>query len=410
MLEPEFVARHASDTIGASLSMDEGTLGNLTERTPLVLTRSIFMDEPTSDAKRVRRSGETDVKAYFYYDQYPSDGASDKNSARLRLNELVEVVAIATPPTDDAEHAPVLSAQQQGNLNDMLSLFRNDDLEESMADHNRLPLWHVLWFRRVRLMEEDAQRPIQQQQQPSLPFDVLSAWLHSHAQRRSDGNPIVRADDGSCLGCVSLEWVVSHPTTDVPAIVALLQPACPVVRVITTPDGDDDELIPERKATGRLQATPLQLPPGAIVVIDATKTSSAKNKNPALVQLCQQFQLEYRFAGGVSISMEADYRIVVVSSPSTRGTIPCTLTLQSAVVPSDWTWEPCTMVGNIQIPKDLLDEPGELPSPRSALDRCLLLARLQAARRNSAAVEKQDWKTAVALDRAVREEEATLVT
>ena len=88
--------------------------------------------------------------AYFYRDQYPSDGASDKNSAtRLRLNELVEVVAIATPPTDDAEQAPVLSAPQQGNLNDMLSLFQNDDLEESMADHNRLPLWHVLWFRRT---------------------------------------------------------------------------------------------------------------------------------------------------------------------------------------------------------------------------------------------------------------------
>jgi hypothetical protein len=87
------------------------------------------------------------------------------------------------------------------------------------------------------------------------------------------------------------------------------------------------------KKLGRMDPTPLQLPKGSLLVINA---SAAAGLNPSqsspawqcLQELASQHKLVYNFEG-IPIAFEADVRILVLSTPTSQHSLPCALQCRS---------------------------------------------------------------------------------
>ena len=195
--------------------------------------------------------------------------------------------------------------------------------------------------------------------------------LHSKAEQPSSQSTTVN-NIKPMLGCASLNVVVpvSVNSSDNDAITSLLihsvetlvHPHC--CHVITLDDCSStlvlDQLQSPQKLFGRMKSSALQLPAGSTLMIDVrqysgggrdttdthhddTMTNVANYENPnhplyALRHICRYFQLPYKFDGGIEIPFLADYRVIVLSNPSTQHLIPCTVSIPVPIQQASPSW------------------------------------------------------------------------
>lgn len=398
---------------------------------------SLSGDSATSDA--------AEVLAKFYSEQYPEH-------RKLRLNQIVEVVGVLERPTEDSDQGVQDDIVGTDEAMILAQSSMMGDCEAALVP-SHVPRLHVVWFRTVSL---DGRRPrcVLSSSPPPVPVlpaltralslsDAVSraVWmlLQSKAERDGSDTAAVTPHQDRVLGCASLNLIVNdgHSNNSAEAAVERLRQALqclvPVLRVVSvTPEALDGTMAP-RKVAGRLHSGVLQLPAGSVLLLDARHLprrflSPQRVANLQLLQgLCRQHQLPYTFDGGVSLPFEADYRIVVLSTPATHELLPCTLTVQ-------WNGlSPCALPtgddDDLAAVRDYLQrcrgqhisiglDPAVLAHAqqdflqRRAADRAhageadfhrwLTLCRLHARSRNAPVADVTDWTSALALDDAMQ--------
>jgi hypothetical protein len=137
------------------------------------------------------------------------------------------------------------------------------------------------------------------------------------------------------LGCASLNLVL--PSTEACAVLQdrlerTLARVVPQLTTLTLDPRSVAGLMPAKKL-GRMVQTPLQLPKGSLLVINASALAglNASHSSPAwqyLQKLASHHQLVYNFEG-IPIAFEADVRILVLSTPTSQHVLPCTLQCRS---------------------------------------------------------------------------------
>jgi hypothetical protein len=317
----------------------------------------------------------TTIRAHFYFDQYPSESAQE----RLKINELVDVVAVrvlsSSSPASTSSRRTTSDTWPDDNEDAI-----DDDGDEAMEDQDGMARgeigmvtqeqddpdfysnnnetaqdgeWHVLWYRRRSLYDGIINAattttphvpppPVPSQRpdfgQASLADQALALLLHSRTEKRTAPGPAFDPHSKR-VGCAMLRWIVR----DVHQRDALLRalPAPYTIMhshevVMTTMTVDDEQMLtpqmltPRRDPnTGRLRHSPLQLPAGALLVLDLTDiagpgaavntaaagATTSIGLNSAVRNVLATHRLDYCFDGGVKIPFEADYRILVITTP-----------------------------------------------------------------------------------------------
>lgn len=175
------------------------------------------------------------------------------------------------------------------------------------------------------------------------------------------------------------------------------------------------------KSKGCLQATPLQLPRGATVIVNAMSNTNVDNEAlQALQELVKNHRIPYKFEGGVRLFFEADARVIVLSTKA--NVLPCTLQVQcrsadssahndDEILPTLRNYlSIARQEHTIGLPRPVLDQAQEdfLVRRRQChvaeqdFHRWLTLTRLQARARQASQACLDDWKRAVQLDDAMR--------
>ncbi len=204
-------------------------------------------------------------------------------------------------------------------------------LQDGLASMDAAPWMRSLWL--CLLSEAERRRTISEFETSGTNDDVLK---------------IVRAGPGErALGCVSLQL----STPDVASARSLyrdlaanvLPEVCPLVATVDLTDAANTSVVPRKNINGRLTPCPLQLPRGSVVLVysppsrinSTTRNNRSKNGGETqansniesvqtiLGELVQHHRLPYKFEGGVTISFEADYRVIVVTTQTQE--LPCTL-------------------------------------------------------------------------------------
>jgi hypothetical protein len=295
------------------------------------------------------------IRAHFYFDQYPSEPAQE----RLKINELVDVVAVrALSSSSPASTSSQRTSDTWPEDNDDEDAIDDDDAEamkvtqeedqnyhygnnnETAADGE----WHVLWYRRRSLYDgiidatattttpltppPPSQRP--DFDQASLADQALALLVHSRTEKRTASGPATVDPHSKRVGCATLRWIVRDVhqrdalLRALPAPYTILHSNEVVMTTTTTTTIDEKALTPRRDTnTGRLRHSPLQLPAGALLVLDltdiaantATGATASIVLHSAVRNVLATHQLDYCFDGGVKILFEADYRILVITTP-----------------------------------------------------------------------------------------------
>ena len=437
------------------------------------------------------------VVAKLYYDQY-APGCR----RRLQLNEVVEVVGVLEWSEEVEEvgngnslfHGEAYRDHDEADLSQQPQ-WSYDSWEG--VDHwvapPQAPILHVLWFQATDLdrLAADAvsvRSPVPPSTLATLPPSQLLAqslsvsdtsgaaiWmaLLSLAERQIVSLPADEAGDDTpstlwapvetpqetTLGCASLKLVTANREACDQLhdrLIALLSGVVPLVQALAIQGPDDGLPSLPAKIAGRLHASPLQLPKGSTLILNvgacdpiavaalaASSTTKAGGTWKALQDLTNTHKLQYTFEG-IPIAFEADLRIVVVSTPTTKHLLPCTLqcavtttttgsnnveqradralTLRLALAQArgvastadkedDDRW-----VTNIGFSKPVLDraqqdflqrrqwarkQPNVVLPNEADFHRWLTLTRLQARSRNASMAEVPDWEQALALDDAM---------
>jgi hypothetical protein len=365
------------------------------------------------------------IRAHFYFDQYPSASAQE----RLKINELVDVVAIRASSSTSlsSSSSPMASSQRSGGteLDDDDNEAMEDDQEDGMAGGENSGLsfgsiwgqedsycrnnnetegeWHVLWYRRRSLYDgmmmmltpttgNTSWSPSPPPSRPdfedaTLADQALALLLYSRTEQQRTTTPTTASvvhhhNDHPLVGCAILRWIVSDAHQRDALLRALPAPytilPSHALTVITNDDNhhhDNDarSLTPRRNPnTGRLRHSPLQLPAGALLVLDLTDlatpgtTTSTTVLSHVVRNLLSTHRLDYCFDGGVRLSFEADYRILVITTPQFRDhddLLPLNSTFTIDAPPPDCWWgpRPDRIVMKTGLPRLL--EHVELPGP-----------------------------------------------
>jgi hypothetical protein len=335
------------------------------------------------------------ILAKFYYEQYdPITSTSTSSSSataptkqqqqqqslsRLKLNEMVEILAVVEDELDDEQENRMHPMEDEG-------LFPMDigTLDSVVLPR---PILHVLWYAKLVDVEQHHFHPKDVPQAPRPHFgtdsttnndgmvnvsqlatafqldetSMAAVWmvLHSKAERKktsSDDN--IQDDDAEAivtpqntlLGCASLnirfrDTSTATETSTMVFLNALQSLVSKNIHYLSiTPHTLEESLLAPSKIAGRLQPTPLQLPAGSLVILDIRglgpgKLSTRQVQNLRnLQELCATHRLSYTFDGGIRIPFEADYRIIVLSDARTYKLLSCHLTVQNtfaAIAPHD---------------------------------------------------------------------------
>jgi Mini-chromosome maintenance replisome factor len=326
------------------------------------------MKEEISGESATIRSLPASVIAKMYYEHYQAMG---RQSPKAKLNELVEIVgvweqhddghldatieggAVSAVASDDGD-ALVLGPNPQWSME-----ISGMDAEWVAPPH--VPSIHVLWYE-----PRDAD-----QLAAALATDSIASNLLTNADSARCGTLMARAlsvtetcgqaiwmalltmaerkalptDDSkdavlwtpvetphaTTLGCASLNLVL--PNADSCAsmqtrLETILSEVAPHVESLTLDPRNMAGLLPAKKL-GRMLSSPLQLPKGSVLILNASAAAgvSAVNSSPVwecLQQLTSHHQLVYTFEG-IPLAFEADIRILVLSTPTSQHVLPCTL-------------------------------------------------------------------------------------
>lgn len=406
------------------------------------------------------------VLAKFYYEQY-------QESKRVRLNEIVEVVGIV-----DCEMDFKNENEDPGIMEIMEGDFAPDIIYSSWAVPENIPRIHVLSFQSLPAFDDLAAprvsiNPSNNHRNPksypracfaqlmSMPESspVLTALylaLLSQAEREQKhaGNTAFGAPSvtplGSSLGCASINLVLPDVATCHRLKEALEDSLVQVVPVLQSLTVNRETLgtilcLPAKR-NGRILPHALQLPQGATLILDLSLMTegSLSEEQASTLQgiqaLTQSHNLDYQFEGNMRLSFEADWRIIVLSTPVVQKLLPCTVTIKcnSGFLPvvhdSSSVLQPqatclryhlqrSRSMGNIALSKEILlraprdfcmlreqarQNEASVQQSRSHKEiesndfhRWLTWARLCARDRGATEVEAVDWEAALALDRAL---------
>ena len=171
-----------------------------------------------------------------------------------------------------------------------------------------------------------------------------------------------------------------------------------------------------------MEASPWQLPRGAVVLIHLDETCQSNTE--LLSELVSQHRLPYVFDGGMRVPFEGDYRMIVVTSSSTKK-LPASLHLTTGAVDvatradlsavrQSYSQKPTSNIGladelKEKAQNDFLQRRTdarklEIPLPQEEdFHRWLTLTRLQARSRGSKIATTQDWERALILDDAMQQ-------
>ena len=150
----------------------------------------------------------------------------------------------------------------------------------------------------------------------------------------------VRTPDDSALGCASLRILL--PNKDACAatqqrLVEVLHHLIPVVGDIRLADNISTLVAPAKTETGKLRPSPLQCPRGSAFVINEAGWKEDGTDKSTTTRDCYEFMeglrnltgkqsVPYKFEGGIRYNLEADYRVVVLSTNgSDSNGLPCNL-------------------------------------------------------------------------------------
>ena len=336
---------------------------------------------------------ETPVLAHLYYDNDNDHHDNDKRLKLNQIVELVGVLSpsqTSTPEDHDHSSPATSSSRLMRNMHDPSSSMLldeydpvwNDDHSEQEEEH--LPTLNVL-VHRVLTMEEYGEQLQLQTKQDLEPEDssmtmeeqlhddddmilqTLSEALygsnHSNSSDTSDTRTAAHAlwwtllsqaepqrhttstqydNDHTqpAVGCASLNLVVQNGSTSSTALwqrlTQLCRHVCPVVASldVTRAALERHDICTPGKTQhnhNRMQASPLQLPDGAIVVLHlgnlqpGVLSPTAQATLQALQQLTSQHTVDYTYDAWTTLPMRTNVRVICVSTPASKSLLPCTL-------------------------------------------------------------------------------------
>ena len=328
----------------------------------------------SADLSAVKTNAVPEVLAHFYMDQYPTitmdpeTGAHPASapSSSLKLNQMVEILGVL----DEEENLPLGDVDMEENLKegnsdtDFQASFSMMQEDETTVIPAHIPRLHVLWYRTTTIdaiepaweefPSEFTESPLRQawtQVGAGGGWNVVSQalWmlLHSQAERDPATGMVRSLPEEGTLGCVSLNLVLpskvaedSHSCDMAEFIVYTLQRLVLHCQLLTLSNKQGTTSTPltaiqaPRKMDGRLQSTALQQPAGSLLILDlrdwnaSTHPDDAHHPFHAIRQICRHHVLHYMFEGGLKIPFEADYRVLVLSSPMKQPLVPCSLSMQ----------------------------------------------------------------------------------
>jgi hypothetical protein len=424
---------------------DHTNNSTLMERTPLVIapipqTTPWFQEIMYDSAHRDKRlcwddnncaePADPKVVANFFYDQY------EHQPPKLRLNEVVELVGVMEQDVVMEDHHP----RETSWKDTLISAFDAEEEEEMLP----LPRLQVLWYRTLDL-DQSILPPLQMPNPPSnelvasalsraLSIDTLTAsaiWmaLLSLAERKPCGTPR-RTPYATTLGCASLAILLPDASAchqfqkRLEDVLSSILPSLvtPLLKDLPTPS----------KKSGRLAQSPLQLPKGATVLLNAGEiqpgplSPQGLEMLQAVQELTSGHQVPYQFDGGMRIPFEADVRIIVLCTTETKSLLPCLLQIkgQPGLEPSDGSESMCQTIREhlaharsgppIDLPLQLLTDAQQdflqrrqearlrnATVDEMAFHRWLTLTRLIARGRRAQQAATCDWASALQLDDAM---------
>ncbi|GAX13476.1 hypothetical protein FisN_36Lh027 [Fistulifera solaris] len=411
------------------------------ERTPLVIAPipqatpwfhhmiydSIHRDKRLCLDDSCREDADQTLLANFFYDQYMN------HQPKLRLNELVEVVGVMEQDVLMENH------RRETSWKDTLISAFQDEEEEAIPLH--VPRIQVLWYRKLDL-DQLILPPLQMPDIPSnevvatalsraLSIDTLTAsaiWmaLLSLAERKPCGTPR-RTPYATTLGCASLAILLPDASACHQFQKRLEGILSSMLPLLVTPHLKDLK-IPNKKS-GRLAQSPLQLPKGATVLLNASEIQAGPLSPQGLQmlqgvqELTSGHQVPYHFDGGMRIPFEADVRVIVLCTAETKSLLPCLLQVkgQPGLEPYDWSESMCQTIREhlaharsgppIDLPLQLLTDAQQdflqrrqearqrnVTVDEMAFHRWLTLTRLIARGRRAEQAASCDWVLALQLD------------
>ena len=315
---------------------------------------------------------ETPVLAHLYY---------DNDNDRLKLNQIVELVGVLSTSTPSQTSTEDHSSSPTSKMNDPSSSSMQllDEYDPVWNDHNEeeqehLPTLNVL-VHRVLTMEEYGEQQLQtknhkddsfepeqdcRMELPSHDDDELlqtlsEALLGSNLNHNDVNETAAHAlwwtllskaepqnhnhNDSPAVGCASLNLIVkdgSSSTALWQRLTQLCRHVCPVVasldvtraalethQLICTPGKNNNH--------NRMQASPLQLPDGAIVLLHlgnlqpGVLSPTAQATLQALQQLTSHHTVDYVYDPWTTLPMRTNVRVICVATPASQRLLPCTL-------------------------------------------------------------------------------------
>ena len=392
----------------------------------------------------------TAVLAKFYYEQYASPN-------RVRLNEVVEIIGVLD---HEEENSDLEVMAEEPNMMDWS--FDSHGADGALSSiPAKTPRVHVLHFRSCLSLDQTPQPHLSPKILPSphtqfakamsLPESPATAALYltllSRAEReqKTAGSTAFGAPSltqfGTTLGCASLNLILPdvHACQGMQSLLEKqLSQLVPVFQSLSvTPEALASTLNCPAKRKGRIAPHALQFPMGSTLILNLSKMTPGKLSAAqtcalkGLQALTRSHKLDYQFEGNIRISFEADWRIIVLSTPATHKLLPCTMTARVSSAESTPNHENTIIgamaavrsslqasmaFGNIALaPAVLQRAPQDFCKLREAarqqgnqrmiveedFHRWLTWCRLWARSRGSAVAEECDWEQAVALDQAL---------
>eukprot|EP00977_Amphora_coffeiformis_P004708 scaffold1007_cov176-Amphora_coffeaeformis.AAC.14 len=229
------------------------------------------------------------------------------------------------------------------------------------------------------------------------------------------------------LGCASLQFILPQALVNrwVQCLTDLLEPAVPLLQ---TWDTSNLAQIPRfKQQNGAIRRHPWQLPAGSTIVVQhGTQPHTQSWAVATLPSLVQHHQLPLQCEGCQQVTLPADWRFLVVSTPQTRIDVACTTTIDLHSWTPGYT-RPCptaharwartlasrrATVATVALPALIREQaPADFCRLRSeariqghtlpdeaAFGRWLTFTRLLARSRSDATANAADWEHALQLD------------
>lgn len=393
-------SKHRSDEVEPdSTDMSGGILN------PPEPTKSLEEWWPSGCKESDTRSSPVLMK--LYYDQYSN---ADKKYTNLRLNDIVETIGVLSINPWEADFST------------------SDDfaLDVTPPPPSRLPRLHVLAYRTRNLDDlayekvlstqeatcESVEASVSSVLKNSVAAQAIFMTILSKAERKENA---INRMSSAAIGAASLRVSTNIDTKYLfRRLRDVLLQSCPVVAALDL-TSNEQHPFPVR-SKGTIVPTSWQLPAGSTLLLHLGDL-----KQERLEELLTSHQLSYTFEGGMQLSFEADYRIVVISN---NRQIHCSFEVccdgeDLSRIEDEGSrlrqeLARCRKIGNIKFSPEVLERARDfflaqrltarranskarMPS-EDDFHRWLCLTRLQARANRRQEATTEDWEQALTLD------------